>query len=38
MTFREDGDYVFPAGLAQLSVRDAVGSYWEPNIWMLHHV
>jgi hypothetical protein len=38
MTFPEDGDYVFPAGLAPLSVRDGVGSYWEPNIWMLHHV
>jgi hypothetical protein len=38
MTFPEDGDYVFPAGLATLSVRDGVGSYWEPNIWMLHQV
>ena len=38
MTFPEDGDYVFPAGLAPLSVRDGVGSYWEPNIWMLHHI
>lgn len=27
-----------PAGRAPLSVRDGVGSYWEPNIWMLHHV
>jgi hypothetical protein len=38
MTFPEDEDYVFPAGLAPLSVRDGVGSYWEPNIWMLHQV
>jgi hypothetical protein len=38
MTFPEDGDYVFPAGLAPLSVRDGVGSYWEPNIWVLHQV
>jgi hypothetical protein len=38
MTFPEDGDYVFPAGLAPLTVRDGVGSYWEPNIWVLHHV
>ena len=38
MTFPEDGDYVFPAGRAPLSVRDGVGSDWEPNIWMLHQV
>jgi hypothetical protein len=38
MTFPEDGDYVFPAGLAPLSVRDGIGSYWEPNVWMLHRV
>jgi hypothetical protein len=38
MTFPEDGDYVFPAGPAPVSVQDGVGSYWEPNIWVLHHV
>jgi hypothetical protein len=38
MTFPEDGDYVSPAGLAPLSVRDGVESYWEPDIWMLHQV
>ncbi len=38
IAFPEDGDYVFPAGLAPLSVRDGVGSYWEPNVWMLHRV
>jgi hypothetical protein len=38
MTFPDDGDYVFPAGLAPISVRDGVGSYWEPNIWMRHEV
>jgi hypothetical protein len=38
MAFPEDGEYVFPAGLAPLTVRDGVGSYWEPNIWMRHEV
>jgi hypothetical protein len=38
MTFPDDGEYVFPAGLAPLSVRDGVGSYWEPNIWVRHEV
>jgi hypothetical protein len=38
MAFPEDGEYVFPAGLAPLSVRDGVGSYWEPNIWVRHEV
>jgi GNAT superfamily N-acetyltransferase len=36
MAFPEDGDYVFPAGLAPLRVRHGVGSYWEPNVWMVH--
>jgi GNAT superfamily N-acetyltransferase len=36
MAFPEDGDYVFPSGLAPLRVRDGTGSYWEPNVWMLH--
>jgi hypothetical protein len=38
MTFPEDGEYVFPAGLAPLSVSDGVGAYWEPNVWMLHEL
>lgn len=38
MPFPEDGDYVFPSGLAPLSVRDGVGLYWEPNVWMLHEL
>jgi hypothetical protein len=38
MQFPEDGDYVFPAGLAPLRVHEGVGSYWEPNVWMLHVV
>jgi len=36
MAFPEDGEYVFPAGLAPLVVQDGIGSYWEPNVWMLH--
>jgi hypothetical protein len=34
--FPEDGAYVFPRGLAPLSVRHEVGLYWEPNVWVLH--
>ena len=38
MAFPESRDYWFPRGLAPLTVdRDAdLGSYWEPNVWMLH--
>lgn len=38
MTFPESGEYVFPHGLAPLTVdREAdLGSYWEPNVWMSH--
>jgi hypothetical protein len=38
MSFPESAEYVFPGGLATLAVdRDADrGSYWEPNVWMLH--
>src|ERR1039458_2928904 len=36
MSFPEDGEYVFPSGLAPLRVRDGTGAYWEPNVWMLH--
>jgi hypothetical protein len=38
MRFPEDGDYVFPGGLAILEVRDAIGTHFEPNVWMLHRV
>jgi GNAT superfamily N-acetyltransferase len=38
LTFPEDGEYVFPFGLSPLLVKDGVGSYWEPNVWMLHEV
>ena len=36
MAFPDDGDYVFPGGLAPLRVENAIGAYWEPNVWMLH--
>ena len=40
MAFPASGDYVFPQGLAPVSIdRDADrGTYWEPNIWMEHPV
>jgi hypothetical protein len=38
MTFPEDGQYVFPAGLAPLTVTAGEGDYWEPNVWMQHDV
>ncbi len=38
MHFHRDGFYVFPAGLAPLTITDDVGRYWEPNVWMLHDV
>lgn len=38
MAFPESGSYVFPHGLAPLTVdRDKdLGSYWEPNVWVIH--
>ena len=38
MAFPESGAYVFPEGLATVSIdRDADrGVYWEPNVWMIH--
>lgn len=36
MQFPEDGEYVFPRGLAPLTVSAGTGHYWEPNVWMLH--
>jgi GNAT superfamily N-acetyltransferase len=38
LAFPENGDYVFPGGLAPLSVKDGTGHYWEPNVWMLHEI
>ena len=36
--FPESGDYVFPEGLAPVHIDRSTdrGSYWEPNIWMVH--
>ena len=38
MVFPESGDHVFPEGLAPLCVDMPAdrGSYWEPNVWMVH--
>jgi len=36
MPFPDDGDYVFPGGLAPLTANEGVGHYWEPNVWVLH--
>ena len=33
-----DGAYVFPGGLAPLSVKEGIGRYWEPNVWIVHDV
>jgi hypothetical protein len=30
------GQYVFPGGLAPLTVAGGIREYWEPNVWMLH--
>ena len=38
MRFPEDGDYVFPGGLAPLHVRDGVGRHVEPNVWVRHRL
>jgi hypothetical protein len=34
----DEGEYVFPGGLATLRVADGTGRYWEPNVWMEHTV
>jgi hypothetical protein len=38
MAFPESGDYVFPEGLAPVHIDRSTdrGSYWEPNVWMVH--
>lgn len=38
LSFPADGSYVFPGGLAALTVSDGTGRYWEPNVWMVHDV
>jgi GNAT superfamily N-acetyltransferase len=36
MRFPDDGEYVFPGGLATLVVDEGVGVHVEPNVWVLH--
>jgi hypothetical protein len=36
--FDRDRTYVFPGGLAPLTVTGGIGRYWEPNVWMQHEV
>jgi hypothetical protein len=38
MVFPESGDYVVPEGLAPVRIDRPgdLGSYWEPNVWMIH--
>lgn len=38
LLFPESGDYVFPEGLATVHIDREMdlGSYWEPNVWMVH--
>jgi hypothetical protein len=38
--FPGDGAYTFPAGLAPVQIdRQAdTGTYWEPNVWIVHTV
>jgi hypothetical protein len=40
MAFPDSGDYVFPAGLNTVTIdREAdIGSYWEPNVWVVHAI
>ena len=38
LSYPDDGEYVFPFGLAPLHVKDGIGLYWEPNVWMLHEL
>jgi len=38
MAFPDDGQYVFPGGLAPLVIAGGRGEYFEPNVWMMHKV
>lgn len=38
MQFPEEGRYIFPDGLAPLTVSAGLGHYWEPNVWLRHDV
>lgn len=36
LSFPEDGDYVVPGGLVPLRMKDGLGVYVEPNVWVRH--
>lgn len=38
MPFPEDGEYVFPGGLATVVFEGGIGIHVEPNVWMLHRL
>ena len=40
MRFPDDGQYTFPAGLALVEIDHGrgLGSYWEPNVWIVHAI
>ena len=40
MAFPDTGEYVFPKGLAPVTMDTAAdrGTYWEPNVWIRHRV
>ena len=40
LPFPESGEYVFPGGLAPVTIdrEQDVGRYWEPNVWVRHAV
>jgi hypothetical protein len=40
MVFPESGEFVFPGGLAALTIdrESGFGTYWEPNVWVVHEV
>jgi hypothetical protein len=40
MRFPDDGAYTFPDGLAPVEIdrRSDTGTYWEPNVWIVHAV
>lgn len=38
MAFPGDGDYVIPYGLVPVQVREGLGEYIEPGVWVLHEI
>jgi hypothetical protein len=40
MAFPDSGEFVFPDGLATVTIDRAsgIGTYWEPNVWVVHAV